>query len=167
MIIIIVMMVILMIMMTKNIQISLVLSKNVPILGTFTWWKKGQKIWAWVLGKPPPSFQTMTERKRVFTYHVFPNVILVNGMHWRSIGNVRTVQWLLEAPLEGWHFIDPRGGRRRSLKMDWHGRQPFQNTRISHSNATQLPMFVQGTQGRLLIQPQILVATKSKDNKKG
>ena len=28
---------ILMIMMTKNIQISLVLSKNVPILGTFTW----------------------------------------------------------------------------------------------------------------------------------
>ena len=68
---------------------------------------------------------------------------------------MRTVQWLVEAPLEGWHFIDPRGGRRRSLKMDWHGRQPFQNTRISHSNATQLPMFVQGTQGRLLIQPQI------------
>ena len=33
----IVMVVILMIMMTKKIQISLVLSKNVPILGTFTW----------------------------------------------------------------------------------------------------------------------------------
>ena len=37
MIIIIVVTVILMTMMTKNIQISLVLSKNVPILGTFTW----------------------------------------------------------------------------------------------------------------------------------
>ena len=54
MIITLVMMVILMIMMTKNIQISLVLSKNVPILGTFSWWKKGQKIRAWV--NPPPLF---------------------------------------------------------------------------------------------------------------
>ena len=36
----------------KNIQISLVLSKNVPILGTFTW--LCQKIRAWV--NPPPFF---------------------------------------------------------------------------------------------------------------
>ena len=36
----------------KNIQISWLLSKNVPILETITWWKKDQKIRAW--SNPPP-----------------------------------------------------------------------------------------------------------------
>ena len=51
-----------MIMMTKNsknIQISWHLSKNVRILGTITWWKKDQKIQAWVNPPPPPPPRAM------------------------------------------------------------------------------------------------------------
>ena len=64
MIIMIVMMVILMIMMTKNMHISLVLSKNVPILGTLIWWKKGQQIQAWV--NPSPLFRQCPKVNDVF-----------------------------------------------------------------------------------------------------
>ena len=70
----IVMMVILMIMMKncqKNIQKLCFFSKNVPILGTFTWWKKGQQIRAWVT--PPHTLHTMPESKRLFSKDPFPN----------------------------------------------------------------------------------------------
>ena len=60
MIITLVMMVILMIMMTKNIQLSLVLTKNVPILRNIYLVKKGQKI------------RAMPERKRAKSFYVFP-----------------------------------------------------------------------------------------------
>ena len=65
MIITIVIMVILMIMMTENIQISLVLSRNVPILRIFYLVKK----------EPKNSGLAMPERKRVFIFDVFPNTV--------------------------------------------------------------------------------------------
>ena len=67
------MMVILMIMMTKNIQIALVLSKNVQIFGSFTWWKKGQQIRAWV--NPPPPLSGQCPKENVF-------LALMSSLNW-------------------------------------------------------------------------------------
>ena len=72
-----------MIMMTKNIQISLVLSKNEPILGTFTWWKKGQKIRAWVT---PPPFSGNARKKTCFHFWCLP-LIDTSYLHLRQLLN--------------------------------------------------------------------------------